>query len=229
MNTKKLYPFYILLFSLLLTSCKNADGTSIFSPKRVSPPTIEARETTSNADNIGRSSWQKPELVVDILGDIEGEKIADIGAGTGYFVYRLAYKNAKVLAIDIDEDMIAFIEAFKENLPKQVQNNIETRLALPNDPKLTTQEVDKAIIINTISYISDKKQYLQRLRNGIKSGGMVMILDYKNRIIDIPAPSMEDRVSIGALQTALTTAGYINIEVDDTSLDYQYIIKATAP
>lgn len=219
--------FILLSFLILsITSCKDSNGNSIFKPNRVGPPTIQDKEKSLYKENVGRSSWQQPELVVNKLGDIEGKVIADIGAGTGYFVLRLAYKNAQVIAIDIDPLMINFIESFKENLPKEVQENITTRLAQPNDPMLKDNEVDKVIIINTASYISKLEDYLATLIKGIRSQGSIMILDYKNKIIDIPAPPLDDRVSIGKLQTYLANAGYKNIIVDDTSLEYQYIITA---
>ena len=216
--------FCVLLFSF--GSCKDSNGKSIFEPTRVEPPKIEDKEKSLYKENVGRSSWQQPELVVNKLGDIDGKIIADIGAGTGYFVLRLAYKNAKVLAIDIDPVMVNYIDAFKENLPTEVQNNITTRLAQPDNPMLEDGEVDKAIIINTASYIDELEKYLTILKKGIKPSGSIMILDYKNKIIDIPAPPLDDRISIGKLQTYLAKAGYKNIIVDDTSLEYQYIVTA---
>jgi ubiquinone/menaquinone biosynthesis C-methylase UbiE len=223
-NTIKSILFGLLLFSF--GSCRDSNGKSIFAPNRVEPPEIQYKEKSLYKENMGRSSWQKPELVVRKLGDINGKVVADIGAGSGYFVLRLAYKHAKVLAIDIDPAMIDFIDYLKESLPKEVQENITTRLAKVDNPMLEEAEVDIAIIINTISYIDQLESYLAVLKKGIKPSGSLMILDYKNKIIDIPAPPLDDRVSIGRLQTYLANAGYKNIVVDDLSLEYQYIVTA---
>lgn len=223
-NNLKIFVFFLLICAF--GSCKDTNGKSIFAPTRVEPPKKEDKEKSLYKENVGRSSWQQPDLVVNKLGDISGKVIADIGAGTGYFVLRLAYKNAKVLAIDIDPVMINYIDSFKENLPAEVQNNITTRLAKTDNPMLIDGEVDKVIIINTVSYIDKLEQYLAILKKGIKSKGSIMILDYKNKIIDIPAPPLDDRVSIGKLQTYLANSGYKNIIVDDTSLEYQYIVTA---
>jgi ubiquinone/menaquinone biosynthesis C-methylase UbiE len=217
---------FLSFLIIAASACNDSNGKSIFKPNRVEPPSIQDKEKSLLKENVGRSSWQQPDLVVNKLGDIDGKVIADIGAGTGYFVLRLAYKNAKVIAIDIDPTMINYIESFKENLPKEVQSNISSRLAKPNNPMLKDNEVDKVIIINTASYISELENYLTILKKGIKSQGSIMILDYKNKIIDIPAPPLDDRVSIGKLQTYLANAGYKNIIVDDHSLEYQYIITA---
>ena len=207
-------------------SCKDSDGKSIFKPNRIEPPNIEYKEKSLYEENVGRHSWQKPELVISKLGEVDGKVIADIGAGTGYFAMNLAIRNAKVIAIDIDTAMINFVDYLQEMMPPKVQNNITTRLARSDDPLLKDQEVDKVIIINTVSYIDNLDAYLKVVRKGIKPNGSIMILDYKNKIIEIDAPPLEDRVSIGMLQTYLASAGYKNIVVDDTSLDYQYIVTA---
>ena len=218
-----------ILFSLLLFtigSCKDSNGKSFFKPNRIEPPSIQDRTKASQNENVGRYTWQKPELIINKLGDIQGKTIADIGAGTGYFVIRLASKEADVLAVDIDPVMINYIDSVKELLPTETQARITTRLAKADDPMLKEAEVDIAIIINTVSYIAQLEDYLTTLKQGIKPEGTIMILDYKNKIIDIPAPPLDDRISIGRLQTYLANAGYKNIIVDDTSLEYQYIITA---
>ncbi|MEM9547859.1 MAG: class I SAM-dependent methyltransferase [Bacteroidota bacterium] len=218
---------FIFVFSLiLLWSCTDSNGKSIFKPNRIDPPNIQYKEKSLYEENVGRHSWQKPELVIGKLGEVDGKTIADIGAGTGYFAMNLAIRNAKVIAIDIDTAMINFVDYLHELMPSAVQNNITTRLALPDDPLLKDEEVDMVIIINTISYIDNLDAYLKIVQKGIKPNGSIMILDYKNKIIDIDAPPLADRVSIGMLQTYLAAAGYTNIVVDDTSLDYQYIVTA---
>ena len=214
------YPIY-LLFVLLAVSCQ--DGTKPKMLEIVKKKEFEPKKEV--IENIGRSSWQKPDLVIDQMGeDIATMTIADIGAGTGYFSYRLAYRGAQVVAIDVDQDMIDLMEGFKSNLPAEVARHIETRLAETDDPQLADEEVDAAIIINTIAYIEDKAAYLAKLKQGIQR--FVMIVDYKVQELSIPAPPIEDRVSSKSAVEYLRAAGYRDMEIDNTSLDYQYIVKA---
>ena len=81
-----------------------------------------------------RYAWQKPELVIDLLGELEDHVVADIGAGTGYFAFRLVSKAKKVIAVDIDPNMIDLMELFKDNLDTVTQGKIDMRLATPEDP-----------------------------------------------------------------------------------------------
>jgi predicted RNA methylase len=57
--------------------------------------------------------WQKPDLVIQQLGDVNGKTVADLGAGTGYFSRRIAYKGARVIAIDIDPQAIQWMQEQK--------------------------------------------------------------------------------------------------------------------
>ena len=177
-----------------------------------------------------RYAWQKPELVIDLLGELEDHVVADIGAGTGYFAFRLVSKAKKVIAVDIDPNMIDLMELFKDNLDTVTQGKIDMRLATPEDPNLDEEEVDVAIIINTIGYIDGRIDYLQNLIKSLKPNGFLFIVDFKmKRIPDNIAPSADLRVSLLDLEEDLTKSGYESINVDDKSLDYQYIVKAYKP
>ena len=123
--------------------------------------------------------------------------------------------------------MIDLINLFRNNLDSSSQKKIETRLVEPNDPNLMKEEVDVAIIINTIGYIKDRTSYLKKLKESLRKGGRLMIVDFKiKRIPEGIAPTPTERVSILDLENILDQVGYTAITTDDTSLDYQYIILA---
>jgi len=175
-----------------------------------------------------RYAWQKPELVINKLGNLEDKVVADIGAGTGYFTFRLLQRAKKVIAVDIDPNMLNLIEVFRENVDSSQQTKVETRIASPDDPNLYLEEVDVVVIINTIGYIQDRQLYLSNLREKIKEGGEIMIVDFKMK--QIPgniAPDPTYRLSLLELETILVQSGYHVIESDDRSLDYQYIVLAS--
>lgn len=176
--------------------------------------------------NVGRAIWQKPGLVIEKLGDISDKTIADIGAGTGYFSLRLSRKAKKVIAIEIEPTLINYIDSSKVSLPDSLKDRLETRLALPENPKLTTDEVDIILIINTIAYIEDLPKYLNTLKKGLKKGGKVMIIDYKMKRLPINAPPKSERIYLDKIEDMMVDAGYEVIQTDDTSLDFQYIIQA---
>lgn len=224
---------YQNIFFVLLCLCIGSCGGKEASLDKASETRSKEKEMLVNEiavpvdANKGRLAWQKPSEVIDKLGDLTGKVVADIGAGTGYFTFRFMRQAKKVIAIDIDKEMIDLIEMFKENLDPDQQEKVETRLASAEDAKLWPEEVDVIVIINTIGYIEDPTAYLAKLRSGLASGGKIMIVDFKmKRITEEIAPSIENRVGILQLENMLSDAGYTDIDTDDTSLDYQYMVVA---
>lgn len=224
-----MFRFLIWVFfctSLLHPSCKDnvIDADKEMKNQDI---TVDAHIGVENPTNIGRAVWQKPSIVIDKLGDISDKVIADIGAGTGYFSFRLASKAKKVIAIEIEPQLLRYIDSTKVILGKEKQDHIETRLASRDDPKLKETEVDIIVIINTIAYIEHLSDYLRTLKKGLKKGGTLMIIDYKMKRLPINAPPRSERIYLDKLEDLLLEAEYKDIQTDDTSLDYQYIIKAS--
>jgi 2-polyprenyl-3-methyl-5-hydroxy-6-metoxy-1,4-benzoquinol methylase len=173
-----------------------------------------------------RVIWQKPELVLSLMGNLKGKTVADIGAGTGFFSFRIASRGAKVLAIDIDPRAIEWIDAEKSHYPVEVQALLETRLARPQDPNLRDAEADVVLLVNTYIYIQDRVTYFRNLRSGLQPAAEVIIIDFKDESTPI-GPRPEERLPMSTVQKELMQAGYAIIATDSTSLEYQYILKAS--
>jgi SAM-dependent methyltransferase len=177
-------------------------------------------------DSQSRVIWQKPDLILSLLGNLRGKTVADIGAGTGFFSLRIANSGAKVIAIDIDPRAIAWIETEKERYPADVQALLETRLAAPDDPNLKAGEVDVVLMVNTYIYLSDRVAYFRNLRNGLRQGARIIIIDFK--AVETPiGPKLEERIPLQQVETELTQAGYSILTTDNESLEYQYIITVS--
>lgn len=224
--------FLVSCFCLvvMMMSCDNS------SPNATSSSASPSTQTNTSAwdsliNIVNRSTdrnryvWQKPDLVLDYLGDIEGKTIADIGAGSGYFTLLIPQRGAKVLAIDIDTNALKGIEETMHlpNYPEELRKNIELRLVQEDDPNLGTEEVDVVMIINTITYIQDRPDYLAKVMDGIKPGGKILIVDFKTRRIPLNIPR-DQRLPLYQIEEELFQAGFSNILADDCSLSYQYLI-----
>lgn len=211
---------------LLLISCKDTGSKMDQSIENGVEQKQEEIITIDKDENKNREKWQKPETVVRLMGDLTGKTVADIGAGTGYFTFRIAMKADKVIAIDIEKDYLDVLDNLKEKLPLDIQTKIETRLAKEDDPLLKQQEVDLIVIINTFSFIDNKLKYLEKLKNDLKPGGKIFIVDFKMKNLPIDAPDKKDRLPVNKLENLLEKSGFHNIQTDDTTLDFQYIIIA---
>ncbi len=173
-----------------------------------------------------RVLWQKPKEIIQRLGDLDNKVIADIGAGSGYFSFRLLPQAKKVIAIDIDPQAISFMDSVKQFLPVEFQSKFETRKVGPNSPELKDGEADVVIIVNTIAYIENKINYLKVLKKGISKNGKLLIIDFKKRNIPIGPPA-DNKIALSKLEQQLIQAGYKRVIADDQSLDYQYIVMAS--
>jgi len=204
-------PNLLLFFCILsLVNCKpkdNADDTS---------------GITSNYTGTGRYLWQKPEMVLNLFGDLTQKTVVDIGAGEGFFTFRLAEKAQKVIAIDISEEAIAYL---KKSIPSELKNKIETRLVSPSSPNLQEEEADAVLLVNTYMYLDNRIEYLKKVNGGMSSSAKLLINDFKKKRTAL-GPDASIRVPLYKVEQELVQAGFRILHTDDTSLEYQYIVLA---
>jgi SAM-dependent methyltransferase len=172
-----------------------------------------------------RLIWQKPDMIINRLGDLSTQTVADLGAGTGFFAFRIVQKAKKVVALDIDQRFISLMDSSKQELSPELRAKFEARLVDVDDAKLKNGETNAVIIVNTYMYIQNRVDYMKKLRQGIAKGGKVLIVDYKEKNIPV-GPPVSIKVPLSMVEKELKQAGFKQINADDTSLDYQYIITA---
>lgn len=188
------------------------------------PPNVDIIPTDDSQD---RTIWQKPYVVIAKMGDLTNAVIADIGAGSGYFSFRFIHQASKVIAIDIEPQLIDMMNAEKMYYKQEIQNKFEARLAAVDDSKLSPNEIDIAFLSNTYCYLENRVNYLRNLKSKFKSKGRIVIVDFKKKLTPF-GPDQKHRLAQAEVEQELLEAGYQIVESDDTSLQYQYIIIAIA-
>lgn len=171
-----------------------------------------------------RGSWQNPDLVIEKLGDLSGKIVADIGSGTGYFTFPISRMANKVLAIDIEQRYLDYIEDRKLELPIEHADVIETRLTVEDEPNLHTDEVDAVLMVNVFYYLNDRSTYMKIVNNALRENSILVLVDFKPG--DLPVGPSGDKVPPGKVIENLMSAGFSDIKLDMESLQYQYIITA---
>ena len=180
-------------------------------------------ELVARFEDPARAQWQKPGEVIASLEPLNGKTVADIGAGTGYFAFPLAKKAAKVIAIDIDQRFLDYIEQKKR--AEKTGGNIETRLTASNASGLKPGEADVVLIVDTFHHIEDRIEYLKKLKGGLGKAGLLVIIDFKKEKPP-PGPPIELRLAPEQVESELKSAGFAVVSTDRDLLPYQYIIKA---
>ncbi len=222
---------FIWLIVIFAVSCSGNNSAKKEQPVPIEevPSSAEAPEALEDnldpeIEDVERTEWQNPDLILDLIGNLENKVVADIGAGSGYFTFKLARTAQKVIALDIDPKALEYINKQK-SIVGDWSDNIEARLTPPDVPNLLHEEADVILIVNTYNYIPNKEAYFPRLLEGLKSGGQLFIVDFKKGEIPV-GPSDKDKVDPQQIRTSLRKASFRKININQNSLKYQYIITA---
>lgn len=171
-----------------------------------------------------RDAYQQPDSVIAFLGDIDGKKIMDIGAGTGYFSFRLADAGASVIAADVDDQFQKYIGDKKEELG-MTDEQIALRKIPYDSPALDSSEVDMVIIVNTYHHIEDRVAYFEQVKRGLKPNGSLVVIDFFKR--DLPVgPPIGMKIAATKVSEELKEAGFTSFAMNDSLLEYQFILTA---
>jgi arsenite methyltransferase len=132
-------------------------------------------------EGFARDRWQQPERVIAALGIGPGDRVADLGSGSGYFTVRLARAvgpDGKVYAVDVDEEMN---EHLRQRLAQEEIANVDVILGRFEDPLLPDGGVDLVLTVDTYHHLEDRPAYFRNLRRDLAPGGRVAVIDYDGR------------------------------------------------
>ena len=170
-----------------------------------------------------RDRLQKPDEVVAALKLRGPDRIADIGAGTGYFTRRFAKASGEgtVFAVDLEPNMLRYIA---RRARTEGQKNIVPVLALPDSPMLPPGSVDVIFICNTIHHIENRAAYYQLLRESLAPGGRLVIVDFRKDAVLEEGPPPEMRLDRKELDGELSKAGFRLAEEHDFLPDQYFVV-----
>jgi len=163
-------------------------------------------------DDPGRDAWQMPERVIEALALKTGAKVADIGAGTGYFSMRLAAAPAKptVFAVDLEPAMVAHL-AKRAAAEKRV--NVVAVQAAADSPNLP-EAMDVVLVVDTYHHIPNRPAYFAGVREKLRPGGRLAIIDFRKG--GPGGPPDDFRFTTDQISGELAQAGFVL----DQSLDF---------
>lgn len=168
-----------------------------------------------------RDEWQKPEALIEAMEIEAGMTVADIGAGTGYFIPFLAEavgREGTVYAADIEESMLEYIE---NTAQEEGWEQVETVQATMHHSALPFEGVDRIVTINTWHHIAERGAYAEHLYECLKEGGSVWVVDYRK---DAPTgPPAQYRMKPEEIGAELEMGGF-EVEVVELELPHQFVV-----
>ncbi|NJK38728.1 MAG: class I SAM-dependent methyltransferase [Oscillatoriales cyanobacterium SM2_3_0] len=119
------------------------------------------------------------------LGLKPTDTVADIGAGTGYFTFRISplVPEGKVLAVDIQPEMLDLIDFVKQQ--EQI-SNVETILGTVDTPNLPTDSIDLALMVDAYHEFTNPREMMEHLMDALRVGGRVVLVEYRGENPLIP-------------------------------------------
>lgn len=126
---------------------------------------------------VSRDAWQRPDDIVAALRLSAGSRVADVGAGDGYFTTLLARavgREGHVLAVDIDQKML---DALKQLLEKEKLSNVDVIRGEPDDPRLPSGSLDGALIVNAYHEMVQHATILGHIREALRPTGRLVIVE----------------------------------------------------
>ena len=154
-----------------------------------------------------REAEEAPDAALDAIGIAAGSTVADIGAGVGYFTWRIAGRvgpAGKVLANDIQPRML---ETLKKNMADRHITNVETVLGVEDDPKLPPAGVDVVLLVDVYHEFSEPEKMLRKIRESLKSDGRMVLLEYRKEDPSIPIRP-EHKMSIAEARAEVEPEGF---------------------
>lgn len=155
-------------------------------------------------DNPKRDSWQLPAAVIDSLSIKPGQRVTDIGAGTGYFnVYfaKAVGSRGRVFAEEIEPELVAHMQ---ERADREATPQVVPILGKPDDPCLP-DSLDLIFLCNTYNYIDGRVAYFSALHKNLVHGGQLAVVAFKRS----PADPSTARMLPEQVTAELEAAGYM--------------------
>jgi predicted methyltransferase len=176
----------------------------------------------------GRDRWQRPDDVVAALALEPGSRVADLGAGEGYFVEHLSAAvgpQGRVFAVEVEAEAAA---SLSERFPAD-STNVETVLGEYDDPRLPDGTIDLVLIVNTFHHIENRPGYFRRLQADLSPRGRVAVIEPNEDLGGVLSLALDEghKSSATDVRDEMRAAGY-RLEAEHDFLPVQ-IFSVWAP
>jgi ubiquinone/menaquinone biosynthesis C-methylase UbiE len=126
-----------------------------------------------------REEEENPRKLIELLKLRPGEVVADIGAGSGYYTFRMANlvgPKGKVYAVDIQKEMLDII---RDRMKKGNVTNVEPVMGEEADPKLKDESVDTILLVDVYHEFAFPYEMTQKMVKALRPGGRIVFVEFR--------------------------------------------------
>jgi len=214
-----------LTFAIAVAVAAQQAGVHPISGRRFAP--TMGVEGADWLDRSERDLEENPDRAIDVLKIEKGATVADVGAGSGYMTVKLSKKvgpQGKVYATDIQQGML---DLLNKRLVKSKITNVTTVLGTQDDPRLPPDALDLVIMVDVYHELSQPQVMLGKIRASLKSGGRLVLLEYRKEDPDVPIRP-EHKMSVADAKLEVEAEGF-KLTKTNEDLPRQHILIFTKP
>ena len=210
----------VLGLALAVAIAAQTPGIHPISGRRFAP--VMGYQGADWLERTERDEEEAPDVALRVLNIPKGASVADIGAGSGYITEKLAARVGSagmVFANDVQPQML---EMLARRLEKKRISNVTLVQGTIDDPKLAPASVDLELMVDVYHEFSRPQAMLRRLREALKPGGRLVLLEYRKEDPTIPIRP-EHKMSVAEARMEVEAEGFTLSKVDET-LPRQHIL-----
>ena len=154
-----------------------------------------------------RESEEHPDEALDALKIPKGAAVADVGAGVGYFTWRLAERVGPSGVVYGEDIQKAMLDQLRQNMEARHLTNVREVLGNIDDPKLPKSSVDLIILVDVYHEFSEPEKMLDRMREALKPNGRLVLLEYRGEDPKVPIKP-EHKMTVKQVRAEVEPEGY---------------------
>lgn len=168
-----------------------------------------------------READERPDEVVAQMALRPTDTVADIGAGTGYFTFRLSRRvpQGKVYAVDIQPEMLTLLAERRKSLRA---DNVITVQGTDRDVRLPENSIDAVLMVDAYHEFAYPREMMASIRRSLRPGGRVILIEYRGEDPRVPIKPLH-KMTVVQVRRELEAAGLVWKETK-TFLPYQHFI-----
>jgi ubiquinone/menaquinone biosynthesis C-methylase UbiE len=172
-----------------------------------------------------RESEEAPDAALDAIGIRKGSTVADIGAGAGYFTWRLAERVGPEGTVYANDIQPAMLDLLRKNIAERGLHNVKTVLGTAGDPRLPAGKIDLVLLVDVYHEFSEPRKMLHGIRASLRSDGRLVLLEYRQEDPKLPIRP-EHKMSVPQVKAEIEPEGY-RFETSLETLPRQHILIFT--